>query len=856
VRRLGKVLAWVAGVLAVLLVVVTVLVVWAVRRPFPDYGADVALPGLTGDVDVVRDAHGVPTVWADTPQDLFRVQGYLHAQDRFWEMDVRRHITAGRLSELFGASQLETDTFLRTMGWRRVAEQEVPLLTPQARSYYEAYAAGVNAYLHERSGGGLALPYAILGLQGVPGDPEPWTVADSLAWFKALAWDLRGNIREEIERSVLAATLPPERVDQLFPPFPYDRQQPILTERDVADAREADTAATAGDAATAGGDDTAAAVSQARHVLQEVGDLVDAVPRAVGAGDGVGSNSWVVSPQRTASGQALLANDPHLAPSVPSVWTQVGLRCRQLSDACPFDVQGYSFSGVPGVIVGHNQRVAWGLTTTYADTMDLYLERVDGDSYLTEDGPEPLSLRSETVRVRGSDDVRITVRSTRHGPLVSDASDELAAVGASAPVAGAGAGSRGDGYAVALRWASLQPGRTGEAVFAIDSAGSWDEFRAATDLFDSPVQNVVYADADGNIGYQVNGLIPRRTGYDGHDPVPGWTGRYDWVGFLDVDQRPHVLNPAAGFLATANEAAVPADYPYVITTDPGPAYRGDRIRSLLAGNDRVDNAFSGVVATDTRSGLAEILVPRLLALPGLEGYYADGQQLLVGWDYTQPPDSAPAAYFNAVWQNLLALTFHDDLPEDYWPSGGARWWEVVRALLEDTRDPFWDDVRTKEFTETRDQILLEAMRDARDDCTRALGKDPATWQWGRLHELALREGTLGDSGIGPVEALFNRGPYATGGGSSIVLANGWSAAAGFGVDNVPSMRMQVDFGDLDASRWVQLTGQSGHPFHPYYTDQTELWLAGDTLPMRWSDEALRAAAEVTARFTPQRPAPG
>jgi penicillin amidase len=861
VRRLARVTAWTAGILAVLLVAVTVVVVWAVRRPFPDYAQDVELPGLGAEVEVVRDASGVPTVWADTAADLFRVQGYLHAQDRFWEMDVRRHITAGRLSELFGESQVETDTFLRTMGWRRVAEAEVALLSPTSRGYYEAYAAGVNAYLTERSGGSLALPYAVLGLQGVPGRPEPWTVVDSLAWFKALAWDLRANLDQEIERSILAATLPPERVAQLFPPFPYDRQQPILSEDDVAASRRAAAAAesrsrgvrasaAAAQPAVPAADAGPALPAGARAALLAVADLVDTVPAPVGTGAGIGSNSWVVSPERTASGRALLANDPHLAPSLPSVWTQVGLRCREVSRACPFDVRGFSMSGVPGVLIGHTEHVAWGLSTTYADTMDLYLEMVEGDAYLTEDGRQPLEQRTETIRVAGEDDVVITVRSTRHGPLLSDASEQLRRAGESAPVAGDDP-RRGQAYAVALRWAALLPGRTGDAVFAMNQARTWDEFRAATELFESPVQNVVFADADGNIGYQVNGRIPRRTGYDGHDPVPGWTGDYDWSGFLTIDQRPHVLNPDAGYLATANEATVPEDYPWVVTTDPGPAYRGDRIRSLLAEDDQVDNATSNRIAMDTYNGLAEILAPRLLAMPGLSGYYADGQRLLVGWDYTQPPESGAAAYFSSVWSNLLRLTFHDDLPEEFWPNGGARWWEVVRAMLDEPADPFWDDAATEDVVETRDAILLAAMRDARDECTRLLGKDPSTWQWGRMHRLQLREGTLGDSGIAPIEALFNRGPFPVGGGSSIVQANAWSAATGYGVDGVPSMRMQVDFGDLDASRWVQLTGQSGHPFHEHYTDQTELWRTGGTLPMRWTDESLRAAGVVTATFRPQ-----
>lgn len=844
------------------MIAVAVFTVWSVRRPFPEYNGTVELPRLQDDVEVVRDAYGIPHIFADTAEDLFRAQGYVHAQDRFWEMDFRRHVTAGRLSELFGADQVGTDAFVRTMGWRDVAQREFPLLAPSTRRYLQAYADGVNAWLAGRSGGELGFAYTMMDLfTEAETSPRRWSPVDSLAWLKAMAWDLRGNIEAEIARALIAGEVPVERAEQLYPEYPYNEVRPIVADEYLADEPPSELV----------GPDGEPLPDDALTALSATATAMSSMPYATGGGAGIGSNSWVVDGSRTVTGEPMLANDPHLAPAMPSIWFQAGLHCRTITAECPFDVTGFSFAGLPGIIIGHNDRIAWGLSNLGADVIDLYLEQVQGDLYRVGDGWEEMTTRTETIRVADGPDVQITVRSTRHGPVMSDHSAQLTDVGEVAPVGEVAAADtaapddgaaeeeaagdetaddRGEGYAVAMRWTALEPGLAADALFMLNAARDWDSFREAAALFDVPSQNLVYADVDGNIGYQAPGRIPVRSAGDGRWPVPGWTGEYDWLGYIPFDALPSVLNPDEGYIVAANQAVTSSEYPFMLTADYDYGHRSARLRDLIEDAGLLDAEAMLAIQMDSRNPMAETLVPYLLELDDLRDYYGDGIELLRGWDYSQPPDSAAAAYFNAVWRNVLALTFHDELPEGQWPAGDGRWFEVVRALLQDPTDPYWNDVRTDEV-ETRDDILRQAARDGRDEMTRRQGKDPANWEWGRLHALTLTEPTFGSSGIGPIETLFNRGPVHVGGGSSIVQANGWHAPDGFATTWVPSMRMVVDLGNLDDSRWIDLTGISGHPYHDHYGDQTELWRTGQLLPMRSSPEAVRTATTSTLTLIPR-----
>ncbi|GAA3110883.1 hypothetical protein GCM10020001_031760 [Nonomuraea salmonea] len=363
---------------------------------------------------------------------------------------------------------------------------------------------------------------------------------------------------------------------------------------------------------------------------------------------------------------------------------------------------------------------------------------------------------------------------------------------------------------MALQWTALTPGRTADAVFALNRATDWDEFKAAAALFEVPAQNLIYADTSGKIGYQAPGRIPVRENGDGTWPVPGWTGEYDWKPApIPYDQLPSIENPADGFIVTANNAVIdPGRYQPLLTQDWAYGYRSERIRTLIRDAIKkgpIDAADMARIQQDTANGFAETLVPALERVD-LAGPAVKARELLTSWDGTQSAGSAPAAYFNAVWRHLLMLTFNDDLPEGARPTGGDRWYEVVRRLLDAPDDPYWDDVTTKGYTETRDDILRLAMASAHQELADRLGEDVKKWRWGDVHTLELVNGSLGTSGIEPVEALFNRGPLSVAGGKDAVNATGWNVQSGYEITAVPSMRMIVDLSDLDKSQWINLTG--------------------------------------------------
>ncbi|TNM36467.1 penicillin acylase family protein [Nocardioides albidus] len=847
--------------LAIVLVAALTTAVVGVRRSWPQTGGELAISGLEAEVRVGRDDHGIPQIYADSTHDLMLAQGFVHAQDRFYEMDVRRHATAGRLSELFGDAGLETDLVVRTLGWRDVAEKELGLLKPATRSALDAYAEGVNAYLEGRSSSEMSLEYTLLGITGLDYQPEKWSAVDSVAWLKAMAWDLRGNLEEEIGRAVATATVGATRAEDLYPAYPYDERPPVVQQGGVADGVFDQDASGAGAGSLArppvGG-------AGAVRALAKVHDVLAGVPALLGRGDGLGSNAWVVDGDHTESGAPILANDPHLGISLPGVWTQVGLHCRTLSPECPYDVAGFSFSGVPGVVIGHNREIAWGFTNLGPDVTDLYVERVTGDEWEYDGQQLPLTRRTERIQVRDGEDVELTVRSTSHGPLLSDLARfadedgiELTEDGLLDQVDAVADGrqdeSAGD-VAISLAWTALTPRPTADALLALDRAGDWTSFRKALSAFAVPGQNVVYADTEGHIGYQATGLVPiRRPGNDGRLPAAGWSKDTAWTGeFVPYDALPNVLDPDSGIIATANQAVIDPDrYPPHLTADWDQGYRSERIAQLLAADDELSVEAMSAIQLDDRSAIGEALTPYLLDVDLPRGYYSDGQRLLRSWNYQQDPDSAAAAYFNVVWRELLARTFSDELPKVIQADGGHRWFSVVETLLRRGRSPWWDDVRTDDKIERRSDILREAMVAARDELTALESPSAEEWTWGALHELELRSSTLGESGIGIVERLFNRGGWEVGGGGSLVDATAWDAREGYDVVTAPSMRMVVPMDDLDAARWINLTGASGHAFHPHYTDQTDLWARGETLPWVFSEQAVRRAAEDTLLLTPE-----
>ena len=818
---------------------------------FPQTDGEINLEGLDGPVDIYRDAMGIPHIYATTSHDLFFAQGYVHAQDRFWQMDFWRHVGSARIAEMF-PSEVDTDAFLRTLGWRHIAEEEWQSLSPDSQGILSSYADGVNAYLKDHYGESLSLEYSILKLLNPGYKVEPWTPIHSLTWAKAMAWDLRGNMGEEIERAVLLKTLTAEQIDQLYPPYPQDH--PVIVESLDGFGGLPDPAGIP-------------PIDYSRVPLDAVAHNAALLDPVLGeAARGIGSNSWAISGKLTSTGKPLLANDPHLSSQMPSIWYQVDLQCQPKGKDCPFSVAGFSFAGVPGVIIGHNDRIAWGFTNTGPDVMDLYIERVNPDNpnqYEVNGEWVDFETREEMINVAGGDPVKITVRSTRHGPVISDTYGPLKDVGdpkdkGFVPFKEQAGINLPQDYVIALRWTALQPSTIFESIWKLNQARDWQDFREAARTFNVPAQNMLYADVDGNIGYQQPGWVPMRANGDGRYPVPGWSDEFEWTGYIPFEELPFVLNPESGYIVTANNQTHPFGYSHLITSDFDYGFRAQRIVDMIENAPaKIDIAYIQSMQGDSMDMGAQALIPVWdeIDFEAATPNQARARDLIRNWDLRADADSQAAAVYQIFWWHLLQNTLNDNLPQHEQDKGGKtggdRDFETMRRLVTAPNDFFWDDQGTPDVVESRDDIYIASLAETVAQLEKEFGKDPLSWpRWGTLHTVTFRNGTLGESGIGPIENLFNRGPFETGGSKSIVNATGWDVGVSFEVDWLPSMRMIVDLGNLNNSLTVHTTGQSGHAYHPHYADMSLLWANVQYYPMWWSLDSVMADSEAHLRLVP------
>ena len=555
------------------------------KQSLPVLEGTIRIAGLDAPVELLRDAYGIPHIRAQSIEDAYFGLGFAHAQDRLWQMEIDRRIAAGRLAEILGAKALDTDRFLRTLGVRRAADASLTHLDAGTRRLLDAYAAGVNAFLATRP----VLPPEFWLLRT---RPEPWTATDSIAWIKMMAWDLGANWKNELLRMRLAKTLSNARIEELLPPYPGDAPPKI------ADLKELY-------AGLGGG---------AQGLAKAMQQVAARLPHWLGAG--AGSNNWVVSGKRSASGKPLLANDPHLDLSAPPVWYFAQLSAPGL------DAIGATLPGVPGVLLGRNSRIAWGATNTGPDVQDLYIEKLQGrDAYLTPGGPRPFTLREETIRVRGGPDFKLTVRSTRHGPVISDVLRQAKGL---AP----------QGYVLAFDWTALSPDDTSiRAAMNLGRAQNWKEFRDALRDLQAPQQNMVYADVDGNIGFVAAGRVPvRKADNDlkGLAPAPGWEAKYDWAGWIPFDELPQSYNPPGGEIVTANQKIVPPGYRPFITSEWQPPYRAERIKQLLDAVPRHTVPSFARMQADVVSLPAREQLPRMLKTRPASAQARQALELLSG----------------------------------------------------------------------------------------------------------------------------------------------------------------------------------------------------------------------------------
>lgn len=800
-KTLKKVLLGFLVVLVVLALVIGGGSVYLVRRNFPKTSGTLAVPGLQAEVRVLRDEWGVPQIYAQNNHDLFFAQGYVHAQDRMWQMEFSRRIGMGRLSEVLGDSALESDQFLRTVGFARVAEEELRNSDPKTRAILQAYADGVTAYIHERKGQ-LGIEFTLLGLTGVKFDPEPWSPIHSLTWAKVMAYDLGGNMDSEIMRALLLKKYGEEGVRQLLPA--YESDHPIIVPTGVA-WDSVDTSLLA--------------------VLDQVNQYVG---RDV---QGIGSNNWVISGSRTTTGKPLLANDPHLGIQMPSIWYEIGLH------GGDFDAVGASFPGAPGVIIGHNARIAWGVTNLGPDTQDLFVETINPNNpnqYEFKGEWRDMQVVEEEIRVAGqAEPVKLTVRITHHGPIVNDVMGPLPT-------------------GTALRWTALEPNTLFKAVVNVDLATNWDEFRAALRDWDIAAQNFVYADVEGNIGYQSTGKWPIRASGDGLMPVPGNTGEYDWTGYVPFEEMPYRYNPEQGFLVTANHAVVDDEYPYLVSLEWSNGDRAARITEMIQAKDKVSAEDIQAIHADTLSLGAKEVLPYFLNLNPSSQELRQALDILRNWDLRLDKDSAGAAIYGALTLHLARDTYLDEMGASIFKKYFTASSMTTVAMEEGLKDPNWpwfDDKRTASV-ETRDEILLRVLKDAVDDLTRRISPDMPNWTWGDVHVAVFRNQSLGKSGIAPIESMLNRGPIAANGANDVVNNEPFNVMAPYEVSLLPSYRQIIDLSDFTKSQSMHTTGQSGHTGNKHYGDMIPMWRDVKYHVMLWTQQQAEHSAVDTLVLRP------
>ncbi len=734
----------------------------------PDTDGSLRVAGVSATVEIGRDRHGVPHIRAASADDAYFGLGFVHAQDRFWQMEAMRRLATGRLSEVIGPPTLGRDRFMRTLGFSRLVEIQFERLEGPVRRAFVAYAAGVNAWLERRR---WLLPPEFMALRY---RPEPWRPTDSLLWSKVMALDLSPYWRDKVLRLRLTGRLTGEQIDQLWP---QGFGAGTATKFDLPDTL--------------------------------IERLAEALPGPAREPRGA-SNSWVVAGSRTTGGKPILANDPHLGFRAPILWYLARLSAPGL------DVTGATLPGFPFTVLGHNGRIAWGMSSAENDQLDLFVERpLEGDPtrYRTPDGPRRFQVRREIIVVRGAPDVKMTVRQTRHGPVLSDI--------------GGGLGKEA-GDVLALAAVFLRPDdTTPQALYRVNRARNWGEFTAALEEFDAPQMTFTYADTAGNIGFIMPGKVPVRRSGRGRIPAPGWTGEADWSGFVPFAELPRAFNPTDGKLVAANQDPTPPGYPHYITANWSPGYRARRIDELLDGIARHDADTTARIQLDTQSLMARHLLPLMLRVTprSLEAKWAIAR--LGAWDGTMSRDRPEPAVFTAWLRALNRAVYGDELG----PLLGGYWSLRPRfmvAALGGRRREWCDDVGTA-AEETCAGRLELALEEALRLLSERLGPDMEKWRWGDLHQARFRHPVLGRLPV--VGRLVNLsietdgGAYTVNRGASRV----GDELAPFEDIHGPGMRAIYDLADLERSRFMIATGQSGNPVSRHYRDLLEPWRDGRTL---------------------------
>ena len=770
------------------------------RMPRPQHKGNFRLQRLKAPVEVLRDRWGVPHIYATSVDDLFFAQGFIHAQERLWQMDFNRRLVAGRLSEILGAAAVPLDRWMRILGMRRAAEKQAAIVD-SASAMLESYVSGINAFIHQNQR--LPMEFSLLRYE-----PDAWTSADPLSWAKMMAWDLSVNWETEILRAQLIARLGPEKAAELEPP--HDRRQPFIIPEGV---------------------DYSCIGNEASRRASEARKFTGPAPQ-----EGLGSNNWVLSGERTKSGLPLLANDMHLVMNIPSLWFENHLVAGELN------VTGVTFPGIPGVTAGHNPHVAWGFTNGFTDVQDLYIEhlRRTNDSrveYEYQGKWVEAEVIPEVIRIKGEAPVIEEVIITRHGPIINALAPGLCG---EAPLA--------------LRWTALEPDNLLTSLVSMNLSRNCSEFRDSLRQWSVPSQNVVYADTQGNIGYSLPGKLPIRARGDGQVPVPGWSGEYEWLGYVPFEELPHMFNPPQGFVATANNKVIDERYPHWLGNDYISANRAKRIVEMIEAQPKLGVEDIRRMHTD------QVCLPACRMVEVLKTMHSDSPELhavlerMCKWDGCLSVDCPEASVYEVFIRRILFRLLTPrlgDLAEGYIGKGPTPVLKESSMFGEHARDWLFailDDPASEWFNlgdgQSRDDHLLTALQESVDYLKKTCGKRMQDWKWGKLHQITFNH-ALGS--VKPLDRFFNRGPFPLGGDGDTI----WAAVATY-MDLShksivgPPFRLIADLSDWNNSQGMLVPGQSGHPASRHYANNIRGWLKGEYHPMLFDRQAVLGA--VTERL--------
>ncbi len=789
-----KIVKWGLTTVLALVLLLLIIVYFYLKMTLPDYEGTLSIKAIENKVEIIRDSYGMPHIYAEKDNDAYFALGYSQAQDRMFHMDLVRRAARGRLSEIFGVSMLETDKFFRTITAGKNVEEIADQYPQDIKDAGNAFAAGVNHYLETQSP--LPIEFTILGYK-----PEPWKFSDGVAVHYYMAWDLNGAFSVELLHAAAVQKVGPDLAREIFPDYPNG--YPTIIPEGSA--------------------------------MLDFLKTMNIARKQTGNEGGGASNNWVISGKKSMTGQPILSNDPHLGHGLPGIWYEAHIVTPNIN------VSGSLLPGIPYIVIGANERTAWGFTNVMADDADFYYEKINPDNpdqYEFEGKWVDMEIKNEVIRIKGEEDQNITIRKTHHGPIIDSVSRYKL---------------RQD-YAVSMRWSAYEKLEALQAFQIMNKAESIEDFRKAADHFKCPGQNWVYADDQGNIGYWSAVGIPRREGFDGSLPLNGWEGKEEWKGYIPTDEQPHLINPERGWIATANNRHVGPEYPYPISHYYATPDRYMRIVEMLTEKDKLGVADFERMLADYKVIQAREWVPILLSQLGrseLTELQKEAVSRLEKWDYIADAESVESSIFHAFLNAMVENTFKKRLGDELYDQYIKNAYVVMNTLRDmfNKKGSIWfDDPETGE-TETMGATVVQSFKDGIESLNEKLGSNMDDWEWGKLHTITLQHP------FGRASALMgyflNVGPYPMGGSQATVNPMPYRLYDPWSINHGASLRYIVDFADRSNSKRIIPAGISGNFMSPHYDDQAEMWRTGKFRPFVLDRASIEADSRYVLNMVPE-----